>query len=390
MTKKESQFPSGHSADDGGGAEKTSIQDGGAISLFEPGQNRAQSGQLTLDESTSKALAQIEAAAQNENTRSSYRCAAAYWTAWHRYRFKAPLQVPLSVRAVLRFITDHALRGFDEKTGLAKYDLVDDGVEQALIEAGVKREVGPMSLATLKHRLAAITKAHTLANHSSPTEHRLVRETMRSVTKIYARHRVPLAKPALTLAPLTAVLDTCDQSLIGVRDRAMLLFAWASGGRRRSEVCTARREQLRQAGDDIYLYDLIVSKTNQSGARREDSAKPVVGSAAKALSEWLQRSGIETGPLFRGINRGGTIGSTAISTTAFNEMVKKRAARAGLPMGFSAHSIRSGFVTEAAHAGLSEQAMSMSGHRDRRVFDGYVRPQELLNSPITRLADRGA
>ena len=42
------------------------------------------------------------------------------------------------------------------------------------------------------------------------------------------------------------MLATCTDGLIGVRDRALLLFAFASGGRRRSEVASAVMENLVQ------------------------------------------------------------------------------------------------------------------------------------------------
>ena len=42
------------------------------------------------------------------------------------------------------------------------------------------------------------------------------------------------------------MLAACTDGLIGVRDRALLLFAFASGGRRRSEVASAVMENLVQ------------------------------------------------------------------------------------------------------------------------------------------------
>ena len=54
--------------------------------------------------------------------------------------------------------------------------------------------------------------------------------------------------------------STCDDSLRGLRDRALLLFAWSSGGRRRSEVVGATVENTRKVGED-YLYLLSHSKT---------------------------------------------------------------------------------------------------------------------------------
>jgi integrase len=51
--------------------------------------------------------------------------------------------------------------------------------------------------------------------------------------------RSPRRKRAATREVLEAMLATCDDSLAGVRDRALLHFAWGSGGRRRSEVAAA-------------------------------------------------------------------------------------------------------------------------------------------------------
>jgi len=104
------------------------------------------------------------------------------------------------------------------------------------------------------------------------------------------------------------VLATCDDTLRGKCDRALLLFAWATGGRRRSEVASATLESLQRVGGDgarSYLYTLAHSKTNQAGAERPEDVKPLVGSAAQAMQEWLAASGIKEGVLFRRIRKGG-------------------------------------------------------------------------------------
>ncbi len=46
------------------------------------------------------------------------------------------------------------------------------------------------------------------------------------------------------------MLATCDDSLEGLRDRALLCFGFASGGRRRSEIAAADLRDLRKTGDD--------------------------------------------------------------------------------------------------------------------------------------------
>ena len=74
----------------------------------------------------------------------------------------------------------------------------------------------------------------------NPCHDAQVRELLSRTRKAYAkRGDLPRKKAALTKDPLQALLETCDDSLRGKRDRALLLFAWASGGRRRSEVASA-------------------------------------------------------------------------------------------------------------------------------------------------------
>ena len=58
-----------------------------------------------------------------------------------------------------------------------------------------------------------------------------------------------------------AILDTCGESLKGIRDRALLLFAWASGGRRRSEVTGATMKNLHRVGPNSFTYTLAYSKS---------------------------------------------------------------------------------------------------------------------------------
>jgi hypothetical protein len=138
--------------------------------------------------------------------------------------------------------------------------------------------------------------------------------------------------------------------LIGVRDRTLLLFAWASGGRRRSEVTGAVMEQLIAIDANTYLYRLIHSKTDRAGAANQIE-NPLVGVAATALTEWLQASKITSGPIFRRIR--GSVVVEALEPQAVRDIVKRRAALAGLNGDFSALSLRSGFMTEAGRQNVT-------------------------------------
>src|SRR5438046_8818137 len=93
-----------------------------------------------------------------------------------------------------------------------------------------------------------------------------------------------------------AVLATCDDSPRGIRDRALLLFGWASGGRRRSEIAGATMENLKKVGARGYIYTLGHSKTNQDAKVNPDDDKPIAGVAAQALEKWPGLRGVADGP----------------------------------------------------------------------------------------------
>jgi len=99
---------------------------------------------------------------------------------------------------------------------------------------------------------------------SNPCVDPAVKALLSKTRKAYAkRNALPHKQRALTKEPLEAVLETCDDSLKGKRDRALLLFAWASGGRRRSEVSEAVFENLHRGDEGAYLYTLASSKTRR-------------------------------------------------------------------------------------------------------------------------------
>jgi integrase len=319
----------------------------------------------------------------SENTRAAYRSAIQYWAAWHQLRLGQPFALPLPVKTVLQFIADHVEHATNQ--GLA-HDLPPE-VDAALVAARVKRQPGPFKLATVRHRLAVLSEAHETQELPNPCRSRAVQTVMERTRSAYAKRGVrPARKDALTKEPLEQLLATCDDSLIGLRDRALLLFAWASGGRRRSEVVSATMENTRRMPEG-FLYTMGPSKTNQSGAERVDNYKPVVGRAAVALEAWLAAAGIVSGPIFRRVRRGGVIGEK-LSAEAVRKIVQARAAQAGLEGDFAAHSLRSGFVTEAGRQGLPlGETMAMTGHASVASVVSYHRAGTVLSLKAGQLLE---
>ena len=335
-----------------------------------------------LSDVTQRAVDELLREGESQNTQLSYRSALRYWAAWYGMRYGGQIQLPVPTACILQFIVDHAERITDK--GLIS-ELPAD-IDRALVEAGYKGKIGAPAHNTLQHRISVLSKVHQMRELKNPCQDPKVRELLSRTRKAYAkRGALPQKKQALTKDPLQALLDTCDETLKGKRDRALLLFAWASGGQRRSEVTQAQMEFLHDLGKDGYTYTLAHSKTNQSGVDQPENNKPVMGIAADALRDWLQTSRTTSGAIFRRIRKGGHIGE-ALSPAAVRDIVKARCALAGIEGDFSAHSIRSGFVTEAGRQNIPlAETMAMTGHHSVATVLGYFRAEVMINSPAASL-----
>jgi integrase len=104
------------------------------------------------------------------------------------------------------------------------------------------------------------------------------------------------------------MVDATDGGLIGVRDRALILFGFA-GAFRRSELVALDVEDC-AFGKDGLKVTLRRSKSDQDGAGREIGVS--FGSnpetcPVRTMQAWLEQAGINAGPAFRSINRHGQV-----------------------------------------------------------------------------------
>lgn len=338
---------------------------------------------LALPLDTQQRVRQLVEDGTPANTRRAYQGDVAYFAAWFQAAFPgARFAFPVPVPAVLAFVQHHV-------------DGLPAAVEQQLVDCGAKKP-GPHRLATVRRRVASLSVAHQLQHQANPCEQPEVRMLLsraaRALTERAARGEggpVSSPKAAATLDVLERMLATCaTDSLQDTRDRAMLLFAFGSGGRRRSEVAAARVEDVQLVGSrraPAYRFMLRRSKTDQEG---EGVALPVLGRAAVALQDWLQLSGLAAGPLFRAVNRHGQLSARALDGSSVARIVQHRAALAGLDWRkFGGHSLRAGFVTEGGRQGVAlPELMQLTGHKSVRVAARYHREGDVLNSRAARLA----
>lgn len=335
-----------------------------------------------LDEAAREAASQLLREGESANTRRSYESALRYWAAWYMARYGQAMKIPVPPVVAVQFMLDHLGR---TNRGKVVCEL-PAALDEVLVATGLKGKLGPLALNTVEHRLAVLSKVHQLKRLVNPCEDPAVKQLLKRARRAYAkRGALPHSKTAATKEPLEAMLATCGDDLVGIRDRALLLFAWSSGGRRRSEVASANIKRLERTKDG-YLYKMGQSKTNQGGKSNPKlhPGKPLLDDAAEAMAKWLKASKLKSGAIFRRL-WGDTIGQ-ALSPAAVGEIIKRRAQLAGLAGDWAGHSIRSGFVTEAGKQGVPVgSVMAMTDHTNVGSMIGYYQAGAAEANPAARL-----
>jgi site-specific recombinase XerD len=225
---------------------------------------------------------------------------------------------------------------------------------------------------TLGVHVAAIRAAHKAAGQPDPTADERVAATMRGIRRVHGQP--PVQRDPLTLDDLRALVRACGDDLPGLRDKALLLVGFA-GALRRSEIVALDVEHVRLNG--VLRITIARSKTDQEG---QGSTKTIPRLAdaelcpVRALRAWLDAAGIASGPVFRSVNRWGKVGKR-LSAYDVARIVKRRAEAAGLDARMLAgHSLRAGFATTAALAGLDAVAIAeVTGHRSLNTLRRYIR-----------------
>ncbi len=247
----------------------------------------------------------------------------------------------------------------------------------------------PKRVATLSRRLSAIQHYHRVAGHELNTRDPVLRDTWRGIRRTVGTASV--GKSPIVTEYLKALLETLDPTTVaGSRDRALLLVDFA-GCFRRSELVALDVSNVTHQKDGL-VVTLQRSKTDQE-ARGDARGIPYGANPetcpVRALDAWLQMAGITDGPIFRAVTRYGTVRPERLTAQSVALVVKRAvsAARTAAieagnqwlaqtmdPRYYAGHSLRAGFITSAAAAGVSESdIMRQSGHARSDTLRKYIR-----------------
>jgi len=243
-----------------------------------------------------------------------------------------------------------------------------------------------IKMSTLKRRLVSIGVIHKLKGHYLDTKHPIIIENIMGIKR--RKGSVQKGKKPLLINNLREIINVIDkfnkdEDLKRLRDRSIILIGF-SGGFRRNEIVSIDYDDLDFVNEGIKI-NLKRSKTDQFG---EGSVKglpyfdntkycPVL-----SLKNWIEISKIRSGPLFRRFSKGTKLSEKRLTDQTVALLIKKYLKIAGIDSkNYSGHSLRSGFATSAAEAGVEERnIMSMTGHKSPEMVRRYIKEANIFKN----------
>ena len=237
-----------------------------------------------------------------------------------------------------------------------------------------------VSLSTIDATIAAIEKAHKESSvdiEGDPNIYKSIRKGIRREHK--EKLRVKQA-PALSVVDLKVAIKGLGSTTQDLRDRALLTVGYW-GALRRSELASIQYEDLDFSEEGVAIV-LLGSKTSDKAQKihlsmtQDSTVCPAV-----ALKEWLEVSGIESGPVFRSLVKGGKVSDKQLSGHSVSHIIKRVVGK-----DYSGHSLRRGVITETAKKGVPvHEIQKFSRHRSADMVLRYSQEATGFDSTSARV-----
>ncbi len=313
-----------------------------------------------------------------ENTQRAYRVDYGYLRAWRLLRYQTDMTWPEDPGVAMAYLLDHS----EDLTGLP-HTHPSRRTAEAMIEAGLRKSLSAPAPSTNARRIASWKVFHNARDLPNPFDAPLFKEAWKKSRRANARPRRRHSAHPITAEVFEKIIGAMEKDLRGLRDRALFYFAWATGGRRISEIANLHVNELsleRFAADGVIDIRLRSTKTTDAGAT---PALLLRGMGAHLMAEWLRAAAIEDGFVFRKITRYGTVSSRGLTADGIRSVFHKRVEAAGFPPGYaSPHGLRSGFITEALSQNVPlAQVMRLTLHKSAEQVLDYHDEKALEKNP---------
>ncbi|MFL9881326.1 site-specific integrase [Herbaspirillum rhizosphaerae] len=219
-----------------------------------------------------------------------------------------------------------------------------------------------LAINTLRQRLAALAQWHIDQGFPDPTKSPIVRKVFRGIQQL---HSAPerRAKP-LQLDQLEQVTTWLDAALAGTvddpiaqlrctRDKALVLLGFWRGFRG-DELARLEVQYVTALPNEGMTCYFPQTKGDRQFKGRTFKA-PALSRLCPvtAYQKWIALSGLESGPVFRSINRWGKLSEDGLNPASIIPLLRSLFDRAGIldAHQYSAHSLRRGFANWATSNG---------------------------------------
>lgn len=276
--------------------------------------------------------------------------------------------------------SDHTLKGYHADLTIFETWCLANDCEVApstpeQVAAFIAWDAPRSSVSTLKRRLAAIRKIHRLIRAPCPVDDEEVAIALRRAMR--GKVRRPKQALGLTATLRDQLIAACPDSLIGLRDRAMIAVGY--------DTLCRRSELVNIAVDDLVRLPNGCGKILVRRAKNDpfgDGRWAFLSAKAVAhLDRWLEASGVEDGYVFRRLINA-TVHRISIDSLTVNRRIKAAAIRAGLDEAvwrtLTGHSMRVGAAQDLMCAGRDILViMTAGGWTSMNVVGRYVRDAQL-------------
>jgi site-specific recombinase XerD len=298
----------------------------------------------TLPAAAAQNLATWTATARDalaENTQKAYRADSAAFADWCQAQSVSSL--PASLETIIGFLKAESATG--------------------------------KAVATIRRRASSIARMHKAAGVANPCDTELVRLTLKGIARTRGTDQRQAA--GLTERDALTIKARMGDTVKDARDLALVL-----AGRdllaRSSELVSLTVADL-EAADDGMMVRMRRRKTST-----ETTTYYIGPEAGQAVTTWLQRAGITSGPVFQTLTKGGKATGNPLDTRDVRRILKAVAVTARLEHGaaISGHSLRVGMAQDLVAADLDLASVMQAG--------GWATPSMVARYTQKLTARRGA
>lgn len=242
--------------------------------------------------------------------------------------------------------------------------------------------------ATVRRYVSSVATFHRAAKATNPCEADVVKLALKRLHR--ERGRAQAQAAPLNDVLVARMLAAAGSTLRDQRNKALLTLGYVTLCRR-SELVALLREDLEIESDGFGTVTIRRSKADQEG---EGAIAAVTPDAMRHVRAWIDAAGIEAGPLFRGVLKGGRVAG-ALDAGDVARVFKAMAAKAGLTAEetarISGHSTRIGASQDMVRYGAELPAIMQAGRWATPVMVArYTRRLTARRSATVQIADRRA